>query len=252
MVVEQLLRNHVISEQDSASQHLSSYFLSKKKEIDHISLNQVVADTNYSKSTIIRFVNALGCDNFTKFSYLYHKEIQERQRRGGILQRNFYIEDDVSFLFKELCLEDVQSSLRILAGKILTKKKIILIGELRETQIVESCLPTFFDLDVSVQIINTMCIDTNPEDAVYIILTSHYTIENFELYTSFQIIEFIKKHANLTIGLIAYPQKEINNVVILPVLRNWSSLIKKMYILWLFHYLITQIWYLNYLEELKK
>lgn len=232
MIVEQLFHIKINEVRDSANYLLSDYFLAHKHQMRELTLKQVIYDTALSKSTIIRFFQYLGCANYTQFAYDYMEEIAQRQCRERVLLKSHEQDEEKNTEFNQFVTE--------VARGILSYRKLMILGELRDVLLAEPYISHLFDLDIACDIIWDMPgaqpIEL-PKDAYYLLLMSHYTPSNFIVKAREIIAEQVKQIIEDTTyekGILSYPIQAREKGTYLEISRKMRPMDKKILLLTLF------------------
>lgn len=249
MLIERLFHIKINTPRDHSNVILASFFLHHKKDIQTYTLQKIMLETSLSKSTIIRFVQVLGSNNFTQFIYDYQAEIDLRRQRGKMISQQYKTYGhEVINIPKALQIneKEIQEFLDACVMKIVQYKRVNIITELKDMQLIETYLPHFFDMDIEMDIywnhlgeVSQHILDPN---AFYIVMDTHSTLPDLQYYLN-QIVEdcqqFYRKDSVIDKALIAYPNLTSFGNLTYEIKRNMYPLTKKVLLLHIMDTLLT-------------
>lgn len=262
MLIERLFHIKINTPRDHSNAILANFFLHHKKDIQSFTLQKIMMETSLSKSTIIRFVQLLGSNNYTQFIYDYQAEIDLRRQRGRMITqqyKTFGIEVIDIPKILEIDEKEITSFIDTCVNKIVQYKKVNIITDLKDMQLIQTYLPHFFDIDIHIDIYWNILGETSrlrmDQDIFYMVISTHNTLPDLQYYVN-QIVEdcqqFYKKDSKFDKALIAYPSLSSFGNLTYEIKRNMYPLTKKVLLLHIMDSLLTGAILKNREYELKK
>lgn len=184
MLIDKMIHHLIYQSIEEPAYILSAYFLQKRFAIQHTTLKQAAADTSISQSSIVRFVQLLGEENYTFFQTDVIKELitLRIQQEKEAAQKDLDQHKQLSLFLQQELTPKALHTCGTVAALMRERKRVCILCTLSDLPLYEALAERFFSKGIFVEV---CCLDLpqrevlpSMEDTIFLLMSSRLSIQH--------------------------------------------------------------------------